>query len=472
MTRLQQLEQKRAALMKQMRAFLDADENKDSTWDEAQEAAYGSMKTELASIAGSIERENELRAEELAAKPIAVASADGTSRVTNVTIRAEADPQRGFNSHQDFLASAIAASRTSIKGEVGDDRLKTLAVDSDEGVAFMLPAAFAPGAYGGMRAAVGSDEQGEYDDRRGGFSVPTTVLPGMMQLGFEGDPTLGRTTAIPMETPKVSIMARTDKNHTSSVSGGFTVARRAEAVAAASSRMEMELIELSAHSLFGLGYATNELLTDSVLSFIAIISAGFRDQFPHRVFREKIRGAGGDQFLGQLTALDSAGLGPTIAVARETASRIVGTDVLAMRARCWGYGNAIWLANHDAFGELFRLGATAYDVGATPLSGANALYVSSMQEDRPDMLLGRPIFYSEYPSTLGSAGDLMLTNWAEFLEGTYQPIQSASSIHVRFVEHETTFKFWLRNAGAPWWRTPLTPEQSTTTLSPSVIIAA
>jgi predicted phage gp36 major capsid-like protein len=58
------------------------------------------------------------------------------------------------------------------------------------------------------------------------------------------------------------------------------------------------------------------------------------------------------------------------------------------------------------------------------------IYQQSMQEDRPDMLLGRPIFYSEYPSTVGTQGDLMLVNASQFLEGLYQPLQSAESIHV------------------------------------------
>jgi hypothetical protein len=86
------------------------------------------------------------------------------------------------------------------------------------------------------------------------------------------------------------------------------------------------------------------------------------------------------------------------------------------------------------------------------------------------MLLGRPIFYSEYASTIGDPGDLILGNWSQYLDGLYQPLQSAESVHVRFVEHERTFKFWVRNAGAPWWRSALTPAESTTTLSPFVVI--
>jgi hypothetical protein len=44
-------------------------------------------------------------------------------------------------------------------------------------------------------------------------------------------------------------------------------------------------------------------------------------------------------------------------------------------------------------------------------------------------------------------------------------------MHVRFVNHERAFKFWTRNAGAPWWRSALTPHKGSATLSPFVTLA-
>jgi HK97 family phage major capsid protein len=85
-------------------------------------------------------------------------------------------------------------------------------------------------------------------------------------------------------------------------------------------------------------------------------------------------------------------------------------------------------------------------------------------------LLGRPIFYTEYCKSIGTQGDLILANWTQYLEGTYQPMQNEESVHVRFVNHERTFKFWMRNAGAPWWKTALTPKNSTNKLSPFVVL--
>ena len=260
----------------------------------------------------------------------------------------------------------------------------------------------------------------------------------------------------------VDILARVDKDHSSSVSGGFTVTRKPETVSATSSRMEMELITLKASSLFGLAYATEEILTDSPMSFAALIDSGFRDQFPAHILDEKIRGNGGAEFLGVLES------DAEVVVAKETgqdADTIVADNVIKMAERSWGFGSAIWLANHDTRHQLSTLTI------ATGTGGV-LIYQPSDREGFPDMLLGRPVFYTEYASTLGDAGDIMLVNWSQYLEGLYQPLESAESVHVRFVNHERAFKFWLRNAGAPWWRSALTPAQSSDTLSPIVTLAA
>lgn len=452
-----------------------ADADQDGILTDEQQAEWDTLKAKREKVRQAEARAKELHEAKLREPAARKLGVIGGAGITDVKTRAEDDPRRGFHSHNEFIGCVLAAAGLRNREDVADERLRMLAVGnggdkSSSEIAFMLPRAWTPR---GLQATVGSDEQGGYDYGRGGAAVPVTFLPGMLQLGFEGDPTVGRTRGVPMETPIVSLLARVDKDHSSSVSGGFTVTRRPETVDITASRTEMERVKLEASGLFGLAYATEELLTDSPMSFIAIIDAGFRDQFAHHLLNEKLRGMGGDQYLGILTALAGSSLGPTIAITRDTSSDVKANDVVAMRARCWGYGNAIWIANHDCYPSVSKLAHVITDGGATPVgAGAITLYQTSLREDRPDMLLGRPIFYSEYASTLGSAGDLVLGNWSEFLEGLYQPLQSAESVHVRFVQHERTFKFWVRNAGAPWWRSALTPFQSTSTLSPFVVIAA
>lgn len=382
--------------------------------------------------------------------------------------RAEDDPRRGFASHKEFLLAAMKNARRREIADV-DERLRPLAVRDDDDdyagseLAFMLPVAFTPRS---LRAAAGSDEQGTHDAQYGGFAVAPALLPGMLQIGAEADPTAGRTQPVPMTAPMIEMLARVDKNHSTSVSGGFVVTRKPETAEAQSSRGKIAKVTLRASSLFGLAFATEEVLTDSPISFTAIIATGFDEQFAFQMLNEKLRGNGGDEFLGVLNSPAK------VSVAKENgqlADTILAENVINMRSRCWGYSNAIWIANHDTLPQLIKLAVVVSDGAGA--GGLVLIYKASSQEDRPDMLLGRPIFYHEQASKLGDEGDLILCNWSQYLEGLYQPLQSAESVHVRFVNHERTFKFWLRNAGAPWWQSALTPHKSAQTLSPIVTLA-
>lgn len=375
--------------------------------------------------------------------------------------RSDEDPRRGFRSPQDFLLSCIEDAGRSNRESLSDERLVPLAKydDAGPGLAFMLPAGFTPQS---LKAAAGSDEQGAYSDTFGGFLVPpATVHPGILSA-VTPDPTAGRTRAFPMGSPRLAIPARTDKDHATSLTGGFQVSRLPETIEIPASRGAMELVTLTASSLVGLDYATEEILTDSVGSFAALLAAGFRDEMGGTLLREKIRGLGGNEYLGVLNSPAKIEVDKASGQAADT---IVGANIVTMRRRCWGYPGAIWLANPDTFEQL---AAVRILTGEGPIS----LYQPSHEEGKPDMLAGGPIFYTEHCPTLGDAGDLLLCRWSEYLEGMYVPFKSEESVHVRFLNHERTFRFSIRNAGAPWWRSALTPEVGADTLSPIVTLAA
>lgn len=361
------------------------------------------------------------------------------------------EARHGFKNRREFLTTVMKAYMDQGSGQSLDKRLDLLCAANIEK---------AWREKGVIVKAVGSDEQSGIHDAYGGFLIPPAFSPEMLKIDPEADPMGGRTRIVPMSSPIFSQPARVDKNHTTSVSGGLTVTRRPEAVAATASRIEFEKVELRAQSLMGLSYATREVLEDSPNSFAALIASGFSDQFNYHMIKERISGTGVGEYEG---ILNSPAL---VSVAKETgqaADTIVFQNIVKMRARCWGYDQAIWIANHDCYPQLSQL---KLDIG----TGGSAMYTPSLVEGRPDMLSGRPIIYSEYAKTIGDQGDLILGNWREYLEGTYQPLRNEESIHVRFTTHENAFKFWTRNDGRCWWRSALTPVNSSSTLSPFVVL--
>ncbi len=392
-------------------------------------------------------------------------AAPKTPRVGAVKSRAEDDPKFGFDSHRDFLLACIKNSGARSRDQVREERLRPLAVIDEneetasvlggEGMSFVMPRGFAPKS---IRAAQGSDEQGTYSQTYGGFMVQPEVKPGLLSIGFEGDPTEGRTTSVPMGSPIVKFNARTDKNHSSSVSGGLTFTRTPETVDATSSRMKIEQIALEAAPLVGLAHESEQLIQDSPISFAALLAAGFSDQRAAHLLNEKLHGVGGAQYTGVVNAAC------TISVPKETnqvAATINSENAIKMAARLWGRG--FWLANPDCRPQLYTLSLT---IG----TGGVPLYQPAPMVGFPDGLLGMPIFYTEMCKTVGTVGDIVLGNWSQYLEGIYQPMKSDESIHVRFIALERTFRFYERNCAAPWWRSALTPKNGAT-LSPFVTLA-
>lgn len=388
-----------------------------------------------------------------------------------------ADPARGFDSHVDYFKAVIDAGT----GERFDPRLKPLAAinrreDADNqsqarGSDYILPAAFTPAGMTitsfhnsrGKQITAGSDEQGTYSDPYGGFLANRkSYRNDLLKLMPEDDPMGALTTKIPMETASVSIPARTDKNHTTSVSGGLRVYRRSETQAVTASRMEIEEVELKATPLMGVAYATEELLARSPMSFIALIRAGFSDEFSSKLIRERLEGTGAGQFEG---VLNTPCIISVTAESGQSPDTIILDNIYKMRARCWKYSRAIWTANHDTLPQLATLNAV---VG----TGGVPFWQPSAREDHPDMLMGRPLYFTEFQPTVGDTGDILLGVWSEYLEGQLSPMQDAESIHVRFLEHERALKMWTETAGRCWWRAPLTPAKSASTLSPFVKLAA
>lgn len=444
--RLAKLESRKKALLDSSESILNAASAEDREFTQDEQATLDANEAELKAVQAGIEREQKL-AEWQRTVP-AVRSADrpdgwpGESIINRQHANFEDDPNKGFRTPREFFSSVLNCYR---EGSTSDERLRYLS-----------------GRRTKFEATAGSDEHGTYADPYGGFLVPAGFSPNLLSTAAEGDPTAGRTTMVPMGSPKVAIPARTDKTHTTSVSGGLVVYRRAETQTVTASRMTVEQVELSAVPLMGLSYATEELLTDSVISFVALIEAGFRDEFASKVLNEKLHGTGAGQYEGVINAPC------TVSVAKETgqdAASIVFENIIKMRAQCWGYQDAIWLYNHDCLPQLMQLVMTIGTSGVP-------MWQNSAREGEPDMLLGRPAFPTEYCATLGTTGDILLCNWSQYLEGIYQPLQSAESLHVRFEYNERAFRFTMRNDGRSWWRSALTPKKSSTTLSPFVKLDA
>jgi HK97 family phage major capsid protein len=341
------------------------------------------------------------------------------------------DPQRGFQSHREFFHAVMQAGL----GRPLDERLQPL------------------------RATQGSDESGVDD-----FAIPEAWAPRVLTASTD-DPTLGRTLPIDMERPIVHVQARVDKDHTTSVSGGIRLIRHLNTSDAQTSRVQLESITLTANELMGVSFSSERLMTDNPRALIDLLERSYRDENAGVRLDEFFRGSGAGEPLGVLNS------GALISVGKEAgqaAATVLADNFVKLRARCWGYHRAIWHVHQELFPQVAK---ATIAVGA----GGSAIPIwhpGSDEDGTPDLILGRPAYFSDAPNAVGQKGDVLLVNWAEYLDAVYMPLQSVDSMHVRFAALERAFRFYTRNDGQPWWRAPLAPKRSVSTVSPFVTLDA
>jgi hypothetical protein len=349
------------------------------------------------------------------------------------------DPKRGYSGLRGFLQDVIRSRHGKPSEQLRSLRPSAAYLDG-------LPE---------LEAAAGTDEASTFYDPSLGAMVPAALLPGLLTTPAPDDP-FPDTTRGDINVGVVEMRARVDKDHSSSVSGGLRMYRRAESQAGTASRAKVEKITLRADALMGVTFETEELLRDAPGLVFALIEKGMQDESKAVRIQEIISGDGVGRNLGFRNS------GCVITVAKETgqaAGTITYDNLTKLLARGWGKGR--FVANKTCIPQLAKLNA-----------GTNGLvWQPSARDGLPGTLLGMPITYTEFLPTLGQAGDIVLVAPSEYLEVWRQDLETEESIHVRFLENERAFRFTLRRGGAPWWRSALTPKNGDT-LSPWVELAA
>jgi len=224
-------------------------------------------------------------------------------------------------------------------------------------------------------------------------------------------------------------------------------------------------IELNLKKLTGLAYVTDELLEDAGM-LGQILTAAFTDEFAFKLDDAIMRGTGAGQPLGILAA---PCLVTESAEGGQPADTIVTENVMKMYSRLWAGSlrNAVWLINQSCWPQLMTL---SLDVG----TGGQALFApgGNIAGAPFGTLLGLPLVPTEVTDTIGDLGDIVLADLSQYILADKGGIQSAISVHYRFINDESVFRFVYRVDGLPWWQSALTPYNTAPTQSPFVALAA
>ena len=353
-----------------------------------------------------------------------------------------AEPER-FDTFGHMLQAVATASRTD--GRVVDPRLMN-----------------------GPQAAVTGLSEGVASD--GGFLVGTDVSSDLMKQTFETGVLAQRCSRTPISNNsnglKINGVDETSRA-AGSQWGGVTAFWEEEGADKTSSTPKFRQISLNLHKLIGLLPATDELLQDAS-ALESIIMEAFPNVFGFYVDDAIIRGTGAGLPKGILTGAVNA---PRVRVVKEVgqaATTLVAENIEKMWARMWsrGMSNAAFFINQDVWPQIFQLHHVVGTGGVPMFIPAGGLSQSPF-----GTLLGRPIIPIEQCSTLGTEGDIIFADFSQYKLIEKGGIQTASSIHVRFVNDETMFRFVMRVDGQSMWASSLTPAQGTNTVTPFVTLA-
>lgn len=138
-----------------------------------------------------------------------------------------------------------------------------------------------------------------------------------------------------------------------------------------------------------------------------------------------------------------------------------------MYASIYDTNGAIWIANPNTLPQLATM-SIAVGTGGVPVwlpaNGASGKPYST--------LFGLPLVWSDQCSTVGTEGDLILTNLSEYFIGrkTGEDVNYAESVHLKFDYLQTAFRIYTRLAGSCSWPQYFQPPVATTSYRSPIVM--
>lgn len=434
-SKIQALQQKKADLKKEAQGILD--NATDGILSAEQEQAFNAVEAQIKSVNTSLEKHQAIAAAEFAMEALP----ENNLSIKDSKIELGEDKSMEFASLGDQLAAVMKAANNPSQID------PRLIYQNNKNA-----------AASGLNASTPSD---------GGFLLQTQFSTALLERAMDQSILLPRCTNIPigegfdgLEAPVIDETSRA----TGSRLGGVQVYRAAEAEAITEKKPKFGSLNLRLEDMFGLCYVTDRLMRN-VPAMSKIVEMGFSSEFSFKADDEIMRGTGGGQCLGYLASDD------LVTISKETgqaARTLVTENILKMNAAIPGKfrRNGIWIINSECLPQLQKLTINVGTGGAPVYVGPNGL-----SDDPFGKLLGRPVIDIEQASALGALGDISFVDLSQYLVITQGGIETATSMHVKFLTHEQTFRFRYPLNGQPL-PTKKTPYKGAQTQSAFITLEA
>lgn len=307
----------------------------------------------------------------------------------------------------------------------------------------------------------------EQINSEGGFLVDQDFVSELMARTYETSMVANRTNKIPIGANsnglRMNAIDETSRINGSRY-GGVQSYWSSEGGTVAATKPTFREMSIKLEKLMAFCYATDELLSDSV-ALESIIRKAYAEEMAFRLDDAIINGDGSGKPLG---VLNSDALVTVAKESGQSAGSVVFENIVKMYSRMWAKSrpNAVWFINQDIEPQLFSMSLSVGTGGSPAYLPANGLAGQPFAT-----LMGRPVIPIEQCQTLGTVGDIILADMSQYITIDKGGVDSAVSMHVRFLYDEQVFRFVYRTNGLPSWNSALTPFKGSKTQSPFVALA-
>jgi HK97 family phage major capsid protein len=311
------------------------------------------------------------------------------------------------------------------------------------------------------RAASGMNEGTPAD---GGFLVQKDFSDKMITMIYETSKLAKYCTEIPISanSNEIEIPALDETSRaTGSRLGGVRVYWGNEGDSPTTSKPKFRTIKMSLLKMFAAGYTTEELQMDAA-ALGSFLESCFVNELGFEMDDCIIRANGAGRPEG---ILSSPALVTVTKETSQTAATFNFQNALKMRIRMCarGLSKARFFVNQELWGQIPQMTL----LGGTSSPG---IFTHDAKVSPDGTLLGHPVEVLEQCSALGTLGDVLFLDLSQYLLIKKGDIQKASSIHVRFLAGENTFRCMQRWNGQGIWNSAITPYKGSNTVSPFIAL--
>jgi HK97 family phage major capsid protein len=291
----------------------------------------------------------------------------------------------------------------------------------------------------------------------GGFLVPPDFRTSIWTKVSGEDSLFSRTDQ--QTTSKNTMVFPADETTPWDTTGGIQAYFESEAGQMTQSKVALQEKTIRLNKLTCLVPVTEELLEDAS-GLDSYLRKKVGEKFDFKLSLKIIQGTGAGEPLGILNA-DSL-----VSVGKETgqdADTIVAENIEKMYSRMYApcRRNAVWLINQDIESQLNRM-AMPVGLGGSPVY----LPPGGLSAAPYGTLRGRPVIPTQACETLGDKGDILFVDLTQYLTAVKAGnVRSDVSMHLWFDYDVLAYRFIIRLAGQPWWKSYITPRDGTNYLS-------